>query len=92
MQLEEQELQIARELEFQILEAQVWPKVKQIVREVTDTFIDRPLTEETVIAAQKALDERIHAVGPGFPMLGVRITLKRDPKDPYVLVLELTDE
>lgn len=87
--IEDRDLQIARELERQILEAQIWERVAPIVDEVATPFLGHALNEATMRNAQRALDERLKSLGPDFPLPGVKLILKLDPSDPYTLLLEL---
>ena len=86
------DLQIAREIERRILEAQIWDKVGSIVRAIMTPFEGKPLSEDTVHTAQQVLQSTLDALGPDFLAVpGVRLVLKQHPEDPFSLVLELED-
>lgn len=86
-----EDLKIAQELERQILERQIWNKVRPIVQRVASQFIGTIMNEELLLKAQWRLEEELGSLGPGFPIPGIRLVLKKDPKNPFSLVLELED-
>lgn len=86
------DLQIANELERQILEAQIWNKVQPIVQRITSQFIGKIMNEAMILKAQRLLEEELRFLGPGFPLPGLRLVLKKHPENPFSLVLELEDE
>jgi hypothetical protein len=88
----ELDLRIAQELERQILETQIWDKVRPVVQRITARFVGKTLNEALILKAQRLLEEELRFLGPGFPIPGIRLVLKKHPEDPFSLVLELEDE
>lgn len=86
-----EDLQVALELERQILEARTWRRLKPVIQEVMRPFIGKKLNDATILQAQRLLQETLGSLGSDFHIPG-HFILKKDPQNPFSIVLEFEDE